>query len=150
MVQPDADIMASRASAPLPSCRLTVQTFSLISDASRPLPRGSEDAARTSEKWHSALSERKKEEVVVVVAWGGAEYVCGVMLMSLQLHDCPLWPSVAPPAIDQGRVSRSLAASQCSPGQRRDEFISFSAAAVFAHGSTAVDGLLLCRQGSIF
>lgn len=70
--------------------------------------------------------------------------MCGVMQMSLQLHDCPLWPSVAPPAIDQGRVSRSLAASRC------DEFISFSAAAVFSNGSTAVDGLSLCREGKRF
>lgn len=72
---------------------------------------------------------------------GGAEYVCGVMLMSLQLHDCPLWPSVAPPAIDQGRVSRSLAASQCALGRWRDEFISFTAAAAaaLADGSGAVD-----------
>lgn len=42
------------------------------------------------------------------------------MLMSVQLHDCPLWPSVAPPAIDQGRVSRARS------GERRlDEFIGF-------------------------
>lgn len=76
--------------------------------------------------------------------------MCGVMLMSLQLHDCPLWPSVAPPAIDQGRVSRSLAASQlaarslaasqCALGRWRDEFISSAAAAaVLADGSGAVD-----------
>lgn len=78
---------------------------------------------------------------------GGAEYACGVMLMSLQLHDCPLWPSVALPAIDQGRVSRSLAArssqlaaSQCALGRWRDEFISSAAAAaVLADGSGAVD-----------
>lgn len=33
-------------------------------------------------------------------------YVHVIMLMSVQLHDCPLWPSVVLPAIDQGRVSR--------------------------------------------
>lgn len=40
------------------------------------------------------------------------------MLMSVQLHDCPSWPSVALPTIDQGRVSGALAL-----GRRRDEFI---------------------------
>lgn len=149
VVQPDADIMASWVTAPPPSCQLPAQTLSLILDASRPLPLGSEDATRSCEKWHSALSERKKERRGGGMG-GEGEYVCVVMLMSLQLHDCPLWPSVAPPAIDQGRVSRSLAALQCSPGQRRDEFISFSAAAVFAHGSGDVDGLLLCREGNTF
>lgn len=39
----------------------------------------------------------------------GGQNVSGVMLMSLQLHDCPLRPSAAPSAIDQGRVSRSVA-----------------------------------------
>lgn len=34
-------------------------------------------------------------------------YVHVIMLMSVQLHDCPLWPSVVLPAIDQGRVSRA-------------------------------------------
>ena len=32
-------------------------------------------------------------------------YVHVIMLMCIQLHDCPLWPSAVPPAIDQGRVS---------------------------------------------
>lgn len=32
-------------------------------------------------------------------------YVHAIMLMCIQLHDCPLWPSAVPPAIDQGRVS---------------------------------------------
>lgn len=47
------------------------------------------------------------------------------MLMSVQLHDCPLWPSVAPPAIDQGRVSRAR-----SGERQRDEFINFPGAGV--------------------
>lgn len=32
-------------------------------------------------------------------------YMHVIMLMSIQLHDCPLWPSVVLTAIDQGRVS---------------------------------------------
>lgn len=32
-------------------------------------------------------------------------YMYAIMLMSVQLHNCPLWPSVVLPAIDQGRVS---------------------------------------------
>lgn len=32
-------------------------------------------------------------------------YMHVIMLMCIQLHDCPLWPSVVLPAIDQGRVS---------------------------------------------
>lgn len=108
-VRPCADITAPQATAPAsspPGLQLPIQTFSLITDASRPLPRGSEAAARCCERWHLALCERKTEGRKE----GRAENVCGVMLMSLQLHDCPLWPSVAPPAIDQGRVR--LAASQ--------------------------------------
>lgn len=34
-------------------------------------------------------------------------YMHVIMLMSVWLHDRPLWPSVVLPAIDQGRVSRA-------------------------------------------
>lgn len=30
-----------------------------------------------------------------------------IMLMDVQLHDRPLWPSAVVPVIDQGRVSRA-------------------------------------------
>lgn len=61
-----------------------------------------------------------------------APYMHGVMLMSIQLHDCPLWPSVAPPAIDQGCVSRAR-----SGERRRDEFINFPGAGVCGVSPTA-------------
>lgn len=35
-------------------------------------------------------------------------YMLAIMLMCVQLHYCPLWPSVVLPAIDQGRVSSKL------------------------------------------
>lgn len=136
-VQPDADIAASPGDSPAP---LTTGFPSKLSASSRMHQGLCREAARpplavVKSGTRPCKKERRKG------GWGGAEYVCGVMLMSLQLHDCPLWPSVAPPAIDQGRVSRSLAASQCALGRWRDEFISFTAAAAaaLADGSGAVD-----------